>query len=187
METSSHPLELKVKFLLPAFLMIGGLINVNISSSASLRLEGFTQIEVRAATVGNYAADPADLVFPAVDPDIISETLSDRQEQPVSFPETEEQSSEFPAAGSPTASPTPAPVFTNTPLGPTQSATETSAGFLPTIPAAVNTLVAPIAPVINTVESVLATDVPNILSTDIPDILDDLLPACIPLPLLPCP
>jgi hypothetical protein len=62
---------------MPVFFVLGVLINLGITSSPGLALQGFAQIAVRPASFANYSRDPADLIFPAIDPEIIQDANND--------------------------------------------------------------------------------------------------------------
>lgn len=67
------PFEWKLGYLMPAFFVVGALVNLGVSSSLGLTLSGFNALSLHSINVANYGIDAFDLAFAPVDPAIISE------------------------------------------------------------------------------------------------------------------
>lgn len=69
--------ELKLNYLLPAFFTLGAIVNLAITRAPALTLQGCADVAIRSSSLADYSQDPADLIFPPLDPAVIDEARND--------------------------------------------------------------------------------------------------------------
>lgn len=125
---------------MPILFVTGALVNLGVSGVLGFTLSGFSELSLKARTAANYGADPFDLAFAPVDPDIVSDAKGDQTS-------SGENESEDGALSSGT--PTPQVITTDLPI-PT----------LPTLPGDIPTLPLPTLPLdLPTLPALLPTTV----------------------------
>ncbi|MEX1247180.1 MAG: hypothetical protein WEA61_01755 [Anaerolineales bacterium] len=176
-KTPANPFELKLNYLLPAFFALGAIVNLGITRSPVLSLEGYAQVSIHPSIFADYSQDSLDLSFPPLDPDIMDDANHEAPPQQEDTPADAIPTTDpaLPTATLPLPTVTPTEVVTIPTLpGPTLTPLPTLPPILPTLPPILDTAVSPL----------IDTVIPSILDTATP-VIEGLVPTC--LLLIPCP
>jgi hypothetical protein len=137
-----QPFEIKLGYLMPAFVLLGLVVNLQITKPRDLVSDNLVQVPVRASHSANYGVDPLDLNFAPLNPAVIDEVRKDNK--PNNSGGDAVLVLPSPSAG-PSATATPAP-------------TATPGGLLPEI-------VPTLLPGLPTLPPLLPTDLPGVVPT----------------------
>ncbi|MCW5888263.1 MAG: hypothetical protein KIT07_09085 [Anaerolineales bacterium] len=145
MTASASQPELRLRWILPVVLLFSLWVNYQIANAGALDIDEFAPLILRPARFANYGRDAAQLAFPAVNPELYNEVLQDQANAAPS-------GSIGAIAPTGQASPTGAPSQTSTP-----PAGVGGVPILPSLNAALPTLIPPLVPtVLGIVPSVVA-------------------------------
>lgn len=190
-DTKGKPalVEVRILWLAPVLVLLSLWLNYSIANASSLHVDQFAPVVVRSERLANYGKDPANLVFPAVDPQLFEQVLQDQGLNPsgqtitgptgaVATPSTNVTGT--PQPGQPTATPQPGGLLPTT-IG----AIPTVVGVVPTVVGVVPTVVGVVPTVINIVPTAVnivpttVSAVPTVISA-VPTAACTLLPFLCP-------
>lgn len=151
--------EIRLRWLVPILVLLSLWVNFSIANASSLHVDQFAPVVVRPARLANYAQDPANLAFPAVDPQLYEQVLQDQ-----ALGSAGQGFTQPGGPGNPSA--TPSPMATGTPQPGQPSATPepgmTLPGVLPTTVGAIPTVIGVVPTVIGALPTVIGA-VPTVI------------------------